>query len=271
MSEAELATPMAAAETAAGSSAGRVRSSLGTDQIEAEKQRALAELRLVEQELLLLREAGWTITAPPLGTPERPLVLPVPTCSSVPMAGAVRMQLRVLVVEDQPFQQEAIRTLLAASSRLAGGLISFDVDMCSCAEEAHATLRRRRDYHAVLLDVVMPDINGDDLLPSLRSMLGEQVAVVMASAYGQLSLMQRCIMHGADSFMTKPLQLQSVSQIWQQQLQPVTSGRTAAAGSAPGRAHAPRRLRADASPRTCLLYTSPSPRDRQKSRMPSSA
>ena len=28
---------------------------------------------------------------------------------------------------------------------------------------------------------------------------------------------------------------------------------------------------ADTHPQTCLLYTSPSPRDRQKSRMPSSA
>ena len=37
-------------------------------------------------------------------------------------------------------------------------------------------------------------------------------------------------------------------------------------GSGPGNSHP-----ADARPGSCLLYTSPSPRDRQKSRMPSSA
>jgi len=94
-------------------------------------------------------------------------------------------------------------------------MISFETEVCSSAEEAHALLRRRRDFHIVVLDVVMPDINGDDLLPSLRAILGEQVAVVMASAYGQISLVQRCILRGADSFMSKPLRLESISQLWQ--------------------------------------------------------
>ena len=95
-------------------------------------------------------------------------------------------------------------------------MIRFETEVCSSAEDAHALLRRRRDFHVVVLDVVMPDINGDDLLPSLRAILGEQVAVVMASAYGQISLVQRCILRGADSFMSKPLRLESISQLWQQ-------------------------------------------------------
>ena len=47
-------------------------------------------------------------------------------------------------------------------------------------------------------------------------------------------------------------------------------GEAAAARRAPA-ASAAQRYAAAPPPETCLLYTSPSPRDRQKSRMPSSA
>ena len=68
----------------------------------------------------------------------------------------------------------------------------------------------------VILDVVLPGVHGDELLPMIRQLLGDHVAVVACSALGELSLVQRCIFRGADSFMVKPLQIQSVAQLWQQ-------------------------------------------------------
>ena len=53
----------------------------------------------------------------------------------------------------------------------------------------------------VILDVVLPAVHGDELLPMIRQLLGDHVAVVAVSALGELSLVQRCIFRGADSFM----------------------------------------------------------------------
>ena len=53
----------------------------------------------------------------------------------------------------------------------------------------------------MILDVVLPGVHGDELLPMIRQLLGDHVAVVAVSALGELSLVQRCIVRGADSFM----------------------------------------------------------------------
>ena len=48
---------------------------------------------------------------------------------------------------------------------------------------------------------MLPGVHGDELLPMIRQLLGDHVAVVAVSALGELSLVQRCIFRGADSFM----------------------------------------------------------------------
>ena len=40
----------------------------------------------------------------------------------------------------------------------------------------------------VILDVVLPGVHGDELLPMIRQLLGDHVAVVAVSALGELSL-----------------------------------------------------------------------------------
>ena len=92
--------------------------------IEEQRRRALEELRLVEREILLLREARDRLAPLPLASnedPEHPLSSQLPQCTTVPFGTAEdnsvsRMQLRVLVIEDQIFQQEAILNLLQVSS-----------------------------------------------------------------------------------------------------------------------------------------------------------
>ena len=125
------------------------------------------------------------------------------------------MDLSVLVVEDQPFQQQAINAILKVYS-VQNPSVSFTTHCVENADEAIALLQTRRDFHIVILDVVLPGIHGDELLPMIRQLLGDYVLVVMVSAQGGVSLVQRCIFSGADSFMVKPLQIASVAQLWQQ-------------------------------------------------------
>jgi len=130
------------------------------------------------------------------------------------MNGLTPVNLSVLVVEDQAFQQQALNALLRVYSQRYP-FVTFSVEMVDSAAAAMRLMQTRRDWNVVILDVVMPEVSGDALLPSIRQLLGDQVAVIMVSALRDINLIQRCIFSGADSFLVKPLQLQSIAQLWQ--------------------------------------------------------
>ena len=78
---------------------------------------------MVEREMLVLRAEGLSATVP-LEQIERGLTTHVLQVESVPqsqafMQGVSKMELKVLVIEDQAFQQEALKSLLQAASKLA--------------------------------------------------------------------------------------------------------------------------------------------------------
>ena len=78
---------------------------------------------MVEREMLVLRAEGLSATIP-LEQIERGLTTHVRQVESMPqspsfMQGVSKMELRVLVIEDQAFQQEALKSLLNAASKLA--------------------------------------------------------------------------------------------------------------------------------------------------------
>ena len=62
-------------------------------------------------------------------------------------------------------------------------------------------LQTRRDFHVVMIDVIMPEMRGDTLLPMVRRLLGDHVAVIMISTLGDMGLIQRCLFSGACIYM----------------------------------------------------------------------
>ena len=95
---------------------------------------------------------------------------------------------RILVVEDDLAQQLVLQGLFAKAN--AGSMetgVTFDVtyvgDSAQCLTLLNADPVR---YHVVVLDVYLPDRNGDVILPQIRSAVGDGVAIVMASASKQV-------------------------------------------------------------------------------------
>lgn len=122
----------------------------------------------------------------------------------------------ILLVEDDENQRVAILALFEAANEKNGGSVAFSVTTASNGSEAldFVTSDPSR-FNLILLDMMLPDTNGYDLLPRLRSVVGGDVAIVMASANSQMSLVQLCVKRGADAFLVKPLGSEEVRHLWQ--------------------------------------------------------
>ncbi|MBI4459487.1 MAG: sigma-54-dependent Fis family transcriptional regulator [Acidobacteria bacterium] len=101
----------------------------------------------------------------------------------------------VLVVDDD----DAIRMVLEMRLRDMG----FEATLAGSADEAES-LARSAHPDLVLSDVVMPGRNGLELLQSLK---GEDPArpVILMTAQGTIDMAVEAMKHGAQDFLTKPL------------------------------------------------------------------
>jgi DNA-binding response OmpR family regulator len=103
---------------------------------------------------------------------------------------------RVLLIEDEPNIIEAIRFILSRDG--------WSVDTHSDGATAMEAIRRRRP-DGVILDAMLPNRSGYDILADLRSADDtRQLPVLMLTARGQTKdreMAERC---GASRFMTKP-------------------------------------------------------------------
>ncbi len=102
----------------------------------------------------------------------------------------------VLVVDDDP----VIQKLLQVNFEMEG----YDVVVAGDGEEGLA-LAREEQPDLVLLDVMMPKMNGLDVAVALRSdELTEAIPIIMLSAKAQASDVQAGLDMGVDDYVTKP-------------------------------------------------------------------
>src|SRR5271165_305026 len=103
----------------------------------------------------------------------------------------------ILVVDDNEDNRYTLELLLEADGYC-------EVASASGGEEALALLRTRR-FGLVLLDMMMPDLNGDEVLRIIKGDPDTRdVAVVMISADTDSDKISKCIELGADDYLPKP-------------------------------------------------------------------
>jgi two-component system, OmpR family, response regulator MprA len=109
--------------------------------------------------------------------------------------------MRVLVVEDD----------VKLARALAGGLAQegYTVDIAATGDEA-LTLARLHDYESVLLDVMLPGIDGLEVARRLRSGNGAGVPILMLTAREGLDDRIEGLDAGADDYLAKPFALQEL-------------------------------------------------------------
>ncbi|HSN84559.1 MAG TPA: response regulator transcription factor, partial [Polyangiales bacterium] len=105
---------------------------------------------------------------------------------------------RLLVIEDEDH--------LAAGLKLNLELEGYRVDVAANAKEAGQRLLDPAGYDAIVLDVMLPDVNGFDLCKKLRE-AGNFVPVIMLTARSAPEDRVRGLEVGADDYMVKPFEL----------------------------------------------------------------
>lgn len=105
---------------------------------------------------------------------------------------------RLLVVEDEEH--------LAAGLKLNLELEGYEVSIATTAREAGEALLNPRAFDAIVLDVMLPDVNGFDLCEKLRKS-GNYTPVIMLTARNAAEDRVRGLESGADDYLVKPFEL----------------------------------------------------------------
>ncbi|MCU8088470.1 putative bifunctional diguanylate cyclase/phosphodiesterase [Shewanella sp. SM21] len=102
----------------------------------------------------------------------------------------------LLLIDDDEVDRTAIIRALRQSK------LTFNVVEANCAFDG-LNLALERHFDGILLDYLLPDANGLEVLIKLNAMTQDQTVVVMLSRYEDEKLAQRCIELGAQDFLLK--------------------------------------------------------------------
>lgn len=102
----------------------------------------------------------------------------------------------LLIVDDEPDMLTLLKRSLAPE-------LGCRVDTASSGEAALAMIRAS-DYDLVLADIKMPGISGLEVLEQVKADRGDEITVVLMTAYGHVEMAVEAMKRGAYDFITKP-------------------------------------------------------------------
>ena len=118
----------------------------------------------------------------------------------------------VLIVDDELLAREHAKSVL--------GEVGIKAEICASGKEALELINlrhaRREDYNLILVDWLMPEMDGIKLTREIRKILGEETAVIVLTAYDWYEVEEEAIKAGVDTFMSKPLASTNVLYEFQQ-------------------------------------------------------
>jgi two-component system, sensor histidine kinase and response regulator len=107
------------------------------------------------------------------------------------------MSYSILIIDDEPDNFEVIEALLANTG--------YTLHYANRGRDAIANLEQY-DPDAILLDVMMPDLDGIQVCKRIKAMRQwHAVPIIMVTALASIADLSRCIEAGADDFVSKPI------------------------------------------------------------------
>jgi CheY-like chemotaxis protein len=114
----------------------------------------------------------------------------------------------LLVVDDSA----TFRQLLCMSLTRLEGIAPGDITQACDGADALNKLQAR-DYDLVLTDVMMPNVNGLELVARVRSELQKQVPIVIISTKGEEAFVEQGMKNGANCYLLKPISLPRLREV----------------------------------------------------------
>ncbi len=105
------------------------------------------------------------------------------------------MQIRILVVDDEQDNCDYLRLLLSKEGYEVGTL----TDPTRTIEEL-----KKADYHLVILDMMMPQMSGTQVLEAIRK-VDSDVAVIVSTAYPNVDTAVASLRNAASDYVKKPI------------------------------------------------------------------
>jgi two-component system, sensor histidine kinase and response regulator len=117
------------------------------------------------------------------------------------LSEAEKNNIRILLVEDNPINQKLALRLLEK--------FGFLVDAAATGKEAVSALEKT-DYHVVLMDVQMPEMDGFEATRVIRDpdskVRNHKIPIIAMTAHAMKGDRQRCLKEGMDDYISKPVE-----------------------------------------------------------------
>ena len=109
--------------------------------------------------------------------------------------------MKVLIVDDDVIFSKGLRILLENEN--------IYCELAANSEECFEKLRSHKDFDVILLDQILPDTNGIEILQDIR-LLYPQICIILMTMYGEASILQKAIANGIDGYIEKPFDIQTL-------------------------------------------------------------
>ncbi|MBR2215382.1 MAG: response regulator [Selenomonadaceae bacterium] len=107
----------------------------------------------------------------------------------------------VLVIDDDPIACEHAKVVLGQ----AGIVTETTLSGKDALEKIRLRQARREPYQLIVVDWHMPDMDGVEVTRQIRSIIGDDAAIIILTAYNWDDVMEEAVTAGVDSFISKPL------------------------------------------------------------------
>jgi len=112
---------------------------------------------------------------------------------------------RLLIIDDDSRNIFALENTLRAKS--------FDCVSCLSAEEALKLLETNERIDAVLIDMMMPEMDGYEAIPLMKQIPSRNSTLIVAvTAQAMTGDKEKCLDAGADEYVSKPIDVDKLLQ-----------------------------------------------------------
>lgn len=110
-------------------------------------------------------------------------------------------EMKVLVIDDDPLACEQAKLVLSQTG-IAADTVQSGGEAVEMVRLCHA---RQEPYNLIIVDWQMPGMDGVETTRQIRSVIGEETAIIILTAYNWDDILEEATAAGVDSFIAKPL------------------------------------------------------------------